>query len=256
MSGINRYTGTFYKGNASNIGAHQYRLRQNSIVPEKSKLSYYLLLAIPIIFILLFFYFNRRACNKQKENNTNTQSKAERTIDMIEKMANYNLKSDMNEIDQENVIKHQKMLDDFKRHEIMANQVREKQALTKVKSLEEGQIFPYDNCNRDINKLPNMQFELQQPLHQINSPIVMPGEPEREVSQYIPGAFNDMDFMSDLPPMILQNNEIEQNIPYNSPYQYKDPNMMCNNNDYMNGESLSEIIRAYQPNDHTLANEW
>lgn len=255
MSGINRYNGTFYKGNASNIGTHQYKLRQNSTVPGGNKLSYYLLLAIPIIFIFLFFYFNRRACNKQKE--VKAQSKAERTIDMIEKMANYNLKSDMSEIDQENAIKHQKMLNDFKRHEIIANQVREKQALTKDKSLEEGQIFIYDNCNGDMNtKLPNMQFELQQPLHQINSPIVMPGEPEREMTNYIPGAFNDMDFMTDLPPMVLQNNEIEQNIPYNSPYQYKDPNMMCNNNDYMNGESLSEIIRAYQPNDHTLANEW
>lgn len=267
MSG---YTGTFFKGNASNIGAHQIRIKQpyrsNGINGSESKVTFYLLLAIPIIFILLFFYFNRRACNKLK----GTPSKAEQTVDMIEQMANYNLTNDINEIDNINAEKHQKylkMMDDMKKHEILMSQVREKQTQTKIKSLEDispdlgsNQAFSYIT---DMNKLPTMQFELQKPMHQINSPYVMPGEIERPSnSDVYPGAFNDdhndhnNDFMTDLPPMILQSHEMEYNVPYNSPYQYKEPNMVCNNNDYSNGESLSEIIRAYNPNEHTLANEW
>lgn len=87
------YKGNYYRG--INIGSRQYKqkiVRQfnENTKKEKSNFGFYMII-IGLITLCILIYFNKKETTKKERNNIND------TVELIEKVANYNLETDLAE---------------------------------------------------------------------------------------------------------------------------------------------------------------
>lgn len=85
-----KYKGSYYKGN--NISYKQFRLKKNNRSHNTKTDSGYLnmiIISIAMILLLCFFYFNKKESDKEKRDNV------EDTVELIQRVAKYNLETDL-----------------------------------------------------------------------------------------------------------------------------------------------------------------
>lgn len=82
------YKGNFYRG--SDIGTRQYKqkINRNNQISNNSNFGFYMIL-FGIIILVILIYFNKKESIKKVRDNIND------TVELIEKVANYNLETDL-----------------------------------------------------------------------------------------------------------------------------------------------------------------
>jgi len=201
---IHKYSGSYYRG--TSIGSKKYRQRDVNPITISSSWKGYIIGFISIGMLFAFLYFNK------KENKVYRRDNVEDTVELIQKVAEYNLEHDLskqqstaharnNSINHRNPYNVQQMKQE-KQKALIKERKRQSQYLTQQYALDDG--IAYENNDvQDEMKSTHEQFHV-------------PPQPSTDSQEIIPIDYNKQQQTNMMYNAQFGNQKPYQNI--NSPF--------------------------------------
>lgn len=150
---IHKYNGSYFRG--SNIGTKRYKQRIDKIIKNTHSWTGYIIGFISIMMLISFLYFNKKEDRLYKRNNV------EDTVELIQKVAKYNLESDLaknqtvqtarnNSINYRNPANVNE-IEQQKQKALIAERHRQSQYMTQHYALDDGIAYETPNKNNEMH---------------------------------------------------------------------------------------------------------
>lgn len=192
----NKYTGSYFRGN--NIGTRiikQRNIKTKKHEGKKGSWTGYIIIGTALTVLIAFLYFNKKEDQKYKRDNI------EDTVELIQKVAGYNLETDLAKSQsvqktKNNSVKFRnptqiRMIQQEKQKAMQTEIDRQKQYLAQQYALDDGISYEITNKNNEMNQTHQTFYKPEQPANNTQEIIPIDYNKQEQIDMMYNTQFSD-----------------------------------------------------------------